>query len=65
MVYGFLKFDTVQTTETIVDSNGVNLAGQTVTWNDPATQTGRTIYKNIKCNSFKTGLLVSQIVQVL
>ena len=33
---GFLKFDTVQTTETIVDSNGVNLAGQTVTWNDPS-----------------------------
>lgn len=33
---GLLKFTTVRTTETIVDSNGRNLAGQVVTWNDPA-----------------------------
>ena len=33
---GLLKFTTVRSSETIVDSNGRNLAGQIVTWNDPA-----------------------------
>ena len=32
---GLLKFDTILTTEGILDSNGVNLAGQTIIWNDP------------------------------
>ena len=32
---GLLKFDTVSTTDTIVDSNGKNLANQTIVWNDP------------------------------
>jgi hypothetical protein len=33
---GLLKFNTIQTTETVVDSNGRNLAGQVITWNDPS-----------------------------
>ena len=33
---GLLKFTTVQTTESVIDSNGRNLAGQVVTWNDPS-----------------------------
>ena len=33
---GLLKFSTLRTTETVVDSNGRNLASQVVTWNDPA-----------------------------
>lgn len=33
---GLLKFTTVRTTETVVDSNGRNLAGQVITWNDPS-----------------------------
>jgi len=33
---GLLKFTTVQTTENILDSNGRNLANQTVVWNDPS-----------------------------
>ena len=33
---GLLKFESVSTTESIVDSNGTNLADQTVTWNDPS-----------------------------
>ena len=33
---GLLKFESVSTTEGIVDSNGINLAGQTVLWNDPS-----------------------------
>jgi hypothetical protein len=33
---GLLKFTTVSTTQTVFDANGRNLAGQTITWNDPA-----------------------------
>lgn len=32
---GLLKFDTVTTTEGILDSNGKNLAQQVIIWNDP------------------------------
>jgi hypothetical protein len=32
---GLLKFDTVSTTEDILDSNGKNLQSQTIIWNDP------------------------------
>jgi len=32
---GLLKFDTVSTTDTIIDSNGKNLANQVIVWNDP------------------------------
>ena len=32
--HGLLKFTSVQTTQTILDSNGRNLAGQVVVWND-------------------------------
>ena len=31
---GLLKFDTIKTTENILDSNGLNMAGITVKWND-------------------------------
>ncbi|HET8688723.1 MAG TPA: hypothetical protein VFM18_19070 [Methanosarcina sp.] len=31
---GILKFDSVRTTESVYDSNGINLANQTVNWND-------------------------------
>ena len=33
---GLLKFSTVQTTENVIDSNGRNLSGQVITWNDPS-----------------------------
>jgi hypothetical protein len=33
---GLLKFSTVQTTENILDSNGRNLSGQVISWNDPS-----------------------------
>jgi len=32
---GLLKFDSVSTTENLYDSNGINLAKQTIQWNDP------------------------------
>ena len=31
---GLLKFDTIKTTENILDSNGLNMAGITIKWND-------------------------------
>jgi hypothetical protein len=33
---GLLKFASVATTENVIDSNGRNLAGQTINWNDSA-----------------------------
>jgi hypothetical protein len=33
---GLLKLQSVSTTETVQDSNGVNLRNQTIIWNDPA-----------------------------
>jgi len=33
---GLLKFSTVQTTQNVLDSNGRNLSGQAITWNDPS-----------------------------
>ena len=33
---GLLKITTIQTTESVLDSNGRNLAGQVITWNDPS-----------------------------
>ena len=33
---GLIKFESVQTSEDVSDSNGVNLAGQTIIWNDPS-----------------------------
>ena len=33
---GLLKFQTVSTTENVIDSNGRNMSGQVITWNDPS-----------------------------
>ena len=33
---GLLKFNTVSTTQNVYDSNGRNLSGQVIAWNDPA-----------------------------
>lgn len=33
---GLLKITTVSTTENVIDSNGRNLSGQVITWNDPS-----------------------------
>ena len=32
---GLLKFDTISTTESVIDANGRNLAQQTIVWDDP------------------------------
>ena len=36
---GLLKFNTISTTENVLDSNGRNLAGQYITWNDTSNPT--------------------------
>ena len=33
---GLLKFTTISTTENVIDSNGRNISGQVITWNDPS-----------------------------
>jgi hypothetical protein len=33
---GLLKFQTVTTTQNVIDSNGRNLSGQVINWNDPS-----------------------------
>ena len=33
---GLIKITTIQTTENVIDSNGRNISGQYVTWNDPS-----------------------------
>jgi hypothetical protein len=35
---GLLKIDSVQTTESVIDANNINLAGQTIVWNDPSNE---------------------------
>ena len=35
---GLLKFESVSTSEEVIDSNGTNLAGQTIIWNDISNQ---------------------------
>jgi len=44
---GLLKIDAVSTTETIRDSNNLNLAGQTISWNDPANTNWREQFQRV------------------
>ena len=36
--HGFLKIDSVTTTEIVYDSDGINLSGSQILWNDPANE---------------------------
>ena len=44
---GLIKFEAVSTTEEVVDSNGTNLATQTVVWNDPSNADWREQFEKI------------------
>jgi len=44
---GLLKIDSVSTTETVVDSNNVNLASRNVNWNDPANTNWREQFQRV------------------
>ena len=47
---GLLKFETISTTESISDSNGFNLADQTIIWMIPATLTGQNNLKGFNAS---------------
>ena len=44
---GLIKFEAVSTTEEVVDSNGTNLANQTIVWNDPSNADWREQFEKI------------------
>ena len=44
---GLLKFETISTTENISDSNGFNLADQTIIWNDPSNSNWAEQFKRV------------------
>ena len=44
---GLIKFEAVSTTEEVVDSNGTNLALQTIVWNDPANPDWREQFEKV------------------
>jgi len=44
---GLIKFEAVSTTEEVVDSNGTNLATQTIVWNDPANPDWREQFEKV------------------
>ena len=51
---GLLKFESVSTSEDIVDSNGTNLSNQTVLWNDPANTNWREQFEKVFVNEHYT-----------
>lgn len=52
---GILKFNSVSTTETVLDSNGRNLANQTIVWNDSAnTNWYEQFIKVVNCGFLQT-----------
>lgn len=51
---GLLKFTSVQTTETVLDSNGRNLSGQVITWNDSSNSNWYDQFINVINSAFPT-----------
>ena len=44
---GLLKFESVSTSEDLVDSNGTNLSNQTIIWNDPSNVNWREQFEKV------------------
>ena len=44
---GLLKMESVSTTEDVIDSNGTNVASQSVIWNDPSNATWREQFERV------------------
>jgi len=55
---GYLKVDSVSTTENILDSNGINLSNLTINWDDPANDNWLEQFTSV----INAGLIESQIV---
>lgn len=51
---GLLKFNTIQTTQSVIDSNGRNLAGQVITWNDASNANWRDQFMTVLNTSFSS-----------
>jgi len=54
---GILKIESISTSEGIVDTNNVNLAGQTVLWNDPSNQNWFEQFVKILNNAMQENVL--------
>ena len=52
--HGLLKFTSIQTTQTILDSNGRNLAGQVIVWNDASNNNWYDQFIKVMNASFST-----------
>jgi hypothetical protein len=57
---GFLKFDSVSTTENIFDSNGLNLAGLVVSWADSGNDNWQEQFTAVLNASFNTNQVIGK-----
>ena len=57
---GFLKFDAVSTTETIYDSNGINLGGLLISWADTANENWQEQFTLILNSALQNNQLVGK-----
>ena len=57
---GFLKFDSVSTTENIFDSNGLNLAGLVISWADAGNDNWQEQFTAVLNASFNTNQVVGK-----
>ena len=55
--YGYLKIDSVTTSETVYDSNGINLAGYIIRWADSANENWFEQFTSVLNASFQSGQL--------
>jgi len=60
---GLLKIQSVQTTESVVDSNGFDLSGQTIVWNDPSNSNWNEQFTKVLNASFPVNNLFGQPVK--
>lgn len=57
---GFLKIDSVSTTETVYDSNGVDLSGLVISWNDTSNDNWLEQFTAVLNAGFKTNQVVGK-----
>jgi hypothetical protein len=57
---GLLKIDSVSTTETIIDSNGINLANRSIQWNDVTNDNWLEQFSMVLNASFNSGQVVGK-----
>jgi hypothetical protein len=57
---GFLKFDAVSTTETIYDSNGINLSGLLISWADTANENWQEQFTLILNSALQSNQLIGK-----